>query len=269
MGPVAQAIIDTVVGAVCTQRLVPGAKIGEARVAQLFSTSRTVVRQALQHLAFLGLVRLEANRGAFVATATVKEADDLYSARRLIEAETVATLARDCTANDMRLLRAHIDREREAVRDGNRWRLIRLRSEFHLTIASLAGNAVLHDLLGQIIPRTAMIAAFYRSGCADCSPTDEHLRLVESSAKGDAQACARLMCDHLKLDESRLASPHLQHPGRWICQRRCSGAQRKREAGPSESSGPRASLARPNKPESRQGRASRCRPTFTSTMPRS
>ncbi len=215
------------------------------------------MRQALQHLAFLGLVRLEANRGAFVATATVKEANDLYSARRLIEAETAATLARDCTANDMRLLRAHIDREREAVRDGNRWRLIRLRSEFHLTIASLAGNAVLHDLLAQIIPRTAMIAAFYRSGGADCSPTDEHLRLVESLAKGDAEACARLMCDHLKLDESRLCFPSSPAPRQMDLSEALLGRTAKERGGAIQSSGPRASLARPNKPDSRQGRASR------------
>ena len=212
LGPVAQAIVDAVLGAACTQRLAPGAKIGEAQVAQLFSTSRTVVRQALQHLAFLGLVRLEANRGAFVVTATVKEASDLYSARRLIEAETAAALARDCTANDVRALRAHIGRERGAERDGDRWRLTRLRSEFHLAIARLAGNDVLHDLLAQILPRTTMIGAFYRSGCAACNPTDEHSRLVESFASGDAETCARLMCDHLKLDESRLCFPAAPTP---------------------------------------------------------
>jgi DNA-binding GntR family transcriptional regulator len=207
LGPKAQSIVDAMLSAICTHRLAPGTKIGEAQVAQFFSTSRTIVRQALQHLAFLGMVRLEANRGAFVATASLKEAGDLYSARKLIEAETVAALVRDCTANDIRFLRAHIDREREAEEMGDRWMLIRLRSEFHLMIAKLSGNDVLHDLLAHILPRTAMIAAFYRDCCATCSPTDEHARLVDNLASGDADACIRLMRDHLELDESRLSFP--------------------------------------------------------------
>ena len=123
VGTRAQSIVDAVLSGICTHRLAPGAKLGEAQMAQIFGTSRSVVRQALQHLAFLGVVRLEANRGAFVANASLKEVADLYSARRLIEAETVAALARDCTANDIRSLRAHIGREREAERTGDRWML--------------------------------------------------------------------------------------------------------------------------------------------------
>ena len=56
--------------AIIDRRLAPGTKLSEAEVGTLFEVSRTVVRSALQMLAFEGLVRSERNRGAFVANPT-------------------------------------------------------------------------------------------------------------------------------------------------------------------------------------------------------
>lgn len=207
LGPKARQIVDAVLGAICTNRLSPGLKLGEAQLATIFGTSRTVVRQALQQLAFFDLVRLEPNRGAFVAKATPREARDLYAARRAIEAETIAELARHCTANDIRTLRRHIDFEREAERTGARWDMIRLRSDFHLEIARLSGNEVLHDLLARILPRTAMIAACYRAQRLACHPTDEHAGLIDLLAAGKVDTCVQFMRAHLELDETRLSFP--------------------------------------------------------------
>lgn len=88
--PIALAVTD----AIAAGRLPAGSKLGEKELGRLFRCDRTRVRQALQHLAFAGLVRPEPNRGAFVASPTLEEAQALYAARRLIEAETVREAAR-------------------------------------------------------------------------------------------------------------------------------------------------------------------------------
>jgi DNA-binding GntR family transcriptional regulator len=193
-------------------RLSPGDKLGEDQIAILFHTSRTVVREALHSLAHLGIVQPEANRGAFVASATAKEASDLYAARRVIETETIAQLARHCTANDIRALRQHLQAERAARKHENSAELIQIRSRFHLKMAELAGNRVLSDLLRQILPRTAMIATFYRYPRHTPKATDDHEELIRLLSAGDAESCVQLMREHLEFDEDNLRFPD-RRPG--------------------------------------------------------
>lgn len=106
--------------AICARRLPPGAKLAENELASVFGACRTIVRHALHRLSFMGIVRSQSNRGAFVAHFSSKEASELLSARRLIEKEVIALLVRHCTANDIRTLRAHVAREHESARSNKR-----------------------------------------------------------------------------------------------------------------------------------------------------
>lgn len=189
--PIALAVTD----AIAAGRLPAGSKLGEEELGRLFRCGRTRVRQALQRLAFAGLVRLEPNRGAFVASPTLEEAQSLYAARRLIEAEIVREATRDCTANDIRRLRAHCQEQEAARHDQSRF--IRLLSEFHMLIAGIGGNAVLADILAQLMPRTAVIQALYRPHAGGACAVEDHLRLIEMMARGDPEAAAQAMHDHL------------------------------------------------------------------------
>ena len=89
-------------------------------------------------------MRLEPNRGAFVASPSLAEAEAVYAARRLIEVEILREATRHCTANDVRRLRAHCQAQEDARADQPRY--IRLLSEFHMQIAEIGGNVVLTEL---------------------------------------------------------------------------------------------------------------------------
>ena len=104
----AAMIRDHLRDAIVDRRLAPGTKLNEAEVGTLFDVSRTVVRAALQALAFEGLVRTERNRGAFVANPTPDEARQVFAARRLIEpglalaaAQRILQLAQGLTPDDL------------------------------------------------------------------------------------------------------------------------------------------------------------------------
>jgi DNA-binding GntR family transcriptional regulator len=198
------AIVAAVVEAVSDRRLPAGTKLGEEELARLFETSRTTIRQALQHLGFLGLVRLEPKRGAYIAQPSPSYAADLYAARRAIEAETVAEATRYCTARDIRRLRQHIEVQQNAASAGDRRELVRLRGEFHLVLAEVSGNEVLTGLLAQLLPRCALIRALYDPEPLIARPIDEHVELVDLMAKGDVEAAVALVRQHLEINERRL-----------------------------------------------------------------
>lgn len=59
----------------------PGEWLREIKICTEFDVGRSIARTALRTLADDGLVKIEQNRGAFVATTTVQEVFDLYEVR--------------------------------------------------------------------------------------------------------------------------------------------------------------------------------------------
>lgn len=190
-------LIAAVTDAIAAGRLTAGTKLGEEEFGALFNLGRTRVRQALRTLAFAGLVRLEPNRGAFVASPSLEEAEAVYAARRLIEGDIVREATRHCTANDIRRLRAQCAAQEAARSDQPCY--LRLLSEFHLLIAEIGGNMVLAEILSGLVPRTALMQALYQppgEGGGPCA-IDHHLQIVRLMAAGDAEGAAAAMATHL------------------------------------------------------------------------
>lgn len=71
--PVVASIFNTLLSGIHEGRLLPGARISDAALAEEFHVSRTPVREALQRLRNLGLVEASASRYTRVATVTPRQ----------------------------------------------------------------------------------------------------------------------------------------------------------------------------------------------------
>ena len=136
-------IYEQIVSAIFEHRLQPGTKLGEDRLAAIFGVSRSRIRLVLMRLAHEQMVRLEPNRGAFVAAPTPEEARHIFEARRLIEPGVVRRLIGILSANGLARLRGLVRDEGKARERSDRRATIRLSGEFHVLLAELAGNPVL------------------------------------------------------------------------------------------------------------------------------
>ena len=85
-------------------------KLPEDELASIYSVSRTAIRSALQALAHDRLVRLEPNRGAFVAHPSKQEAREIFDARMLIEPWVAALAAAAARRVDIVRLRRQLFR---------------------------------------------------------------------------------------------------------------------------------------------------------------
>lgn len=201
------AIIDRIMAAIVEHRLPPGTKLGEDRLGEVFGVSRTRIRQVLLRLAAEKVVTQIANRGAFVAQPTVQEAREVFDARRAVEAELVARVAAQATDAQVRRLREHLARERAVEEAGDQRQIIKLSGEFHVAIAAMAGNAVLADVLRELVARSSLILALYGSPRSrDCANGD-HAALLEAIRRRDRRAAAALMREHLRHVEEALDLP--------------------------------------------------------------
>ncbi|NLH82838.1 MAG: GntR family transcriptional regulator [Phyllobacteriaceae bacterium] len=196
-GTRAEKIHRDIVRAILEQRLGPGTKLGEDEVGAIYGVSRTIVRAALQSLAHEGIGVIEKNRGAFVAHPSVKEAAEVFQARRLIEPAITELAARACDAAGAALLRAHLARERQAESEGDDRAAIRLSGEFHVVLARIAGHKIYENFLRELVARSSLIILLYRRSRAQCCKIDHHGALVEAIAEGRGAEAAAQMVSHL------------------------------------------------------------------------
>ncbi len=200
--PAAQAgaterIVESITAAIVERRLMPGTKLAEQKIADIFSVSRTIVRQALNQLSRDHLVVLAPARGAFVATPSVDEARQVFEVRSMLEVAMVRSLCARISDAQVATLRAHLQQEQAAVARTDVPGRTRLLADFHTRLAQISGNAVLAQLLADLLSRSSLIALMYQSALSAGQSQHEHVQIVDAIARRDADAAAALMAQHL------------------------------------------------------------------------
>ncbi len=200
-----EAIYERILAAILEHRLSPGTKLGEDRLASIFAVGRARIRRVLPRLAHEGVVRLEPNRGAFVAQPTVAEARDVFEARRLIEPGIIERfLAQPDRRSMIARLRRHVAAERRARAEGDTRSIVRLSGAFHILLADMAGNALLARTMRELASLTCLIIALYDSPSVPSCLGEEHGEIVDRLAAGHAEHAVKLMTEHLHHVEANL-----------------------------------------------------------------
>jgi DNA-binding GntR family transcriptional regulator len=192
-----QRIVDSITAAIVERRLMPGTKLAEQQIADIFGVSRTLVRQALNQLSRDRLVTLEPARGAFVAKPSVQEAHQVFEVRAMLEAAMVKQLCAVVTDAQIAELRQHVKAEAAAVSRTDISGRTRLLADFHVVLARMLGNQVLAEMLEDLLTRSSLIALMYQSSHSAEHSQEEHVAIVDALEKRDARAAVRLLESHL------------------------------------------------------------------------
>jgi len=176
----------------------PGARLGQAELADQLGISRTSVREALRRLAGDGLVEFEVNRGFFVVDIGLDTVLQRLEARLVLEPSIARLAAERRHDHDLAAMRDAIDAEdaattSDAGHDASR--------AFHLALADATENEALVRLLD-----TLWIADVGRRLLAQrrVAPTwqdadvAEHREIVEAIEAGDAARAEALMRSHVE-----------------------------------------------------------------------
>ena len=192
-----QRIAESITTAIVERRLMPGTKLAEQKIADIFKVSRTLVRQALTQLNRDKLVTLEPARGARVAEPSVDEARQVFEVRRVLEAAMIARAAVELEPADLAELRRHLADEQAAVQRTDVPGRTRLLADFHVVLARLLGNQVLADMLADLVSRSSLIALMYQSAHSAEHSFAEHVAIVDALERRDVAGAVQLMHDHL------------------------------------------------------------------------
>lgn len=200
-------IRDHLRDAIVDRRLAPGTKLNEAEVGTLFDVSRTVVRAALQALAFEGLVKTERNRGAFVANPTPDEARQVFDSRRLIEPGIARLAAERITSTEIAQFRERLLHESDLLNQRGptaRRAEIHASGDFHLLLAKVAGNTILLRFMEELVARSSLVIALYgRTGASSCGHGD-HASILAALERHDGELASKLLLAHIDHIEADL-----------------------------------------------------------------
>lgn len=203
-GNATQRIAESITTAIIERRLMPGTKLAEQKIADVFKVSRTLARQALMQLSRDKLITLEPARGARVAEPSIAEARQVFEARSMLELAMIRRAATELTPAQIGELRLHLKAEADAVRRTDVSGRTRLLADFHVLIATMLGNEVLADMLGDLVSRCSLIALMYQSAHSAGHSADEHVAIVDAIEARDARGAVRLMESHLHHVEHNL-----------------------------------------------------------------
>jgi DNA-binding GntR family transcriptional regulator len=190
--------------AIAEHRLLPGARLVEDQLGEVFGVSRMRIRSVLHSLARDKVVTLQRNRGAVVAHPTVKEAKEVFAARRLIEVAMARDIVRAADDEALRRLKDHIKKEKQGERSQDRAFELKASHDFHTLLAEIVGNRVVVGFLRELMARSSLITAIYeRPDVSSCSHL-AHASLIKFIERRDADGLAAAMLQHLDQIEGDL-----------------------------------------------------------------
>ena len=204
-----EAVYGAIRRAMHMGRLSPGTKLQEPALARVLKVSRERVRKALHRLVHEGWLQAVPNRGTFVPRLTIGEMRQIYDVRTMLEAAIVRRLSAEHGPSAARRLKAHINKERLAVRNDDRGRLFGLSGEFHVLLAELCGNDELTSLLRGLLARSTMhFSLSAPERFHNCAGPHDHAEIAKEILAHNGEKASQLMLDHLLgLVELQSASP--------------------------------------------------------------
>lgn len=206
----ASTIGNQIIEAILSQRLAPDARLGEQELAQLFSCSRTIVREAMVDLCARGIVTVSPRRGWYLTEVDIPKARELYLAREIIETGLIRSLARPGHAPDgaaLDRIAAHLRDQAEALASPDVSRRSFLLGDFHVCLAKTAGNEVLSSYLRDLTVLTVLFTTRYQTPGDAQRSYDEHVAVFEALARSDFAAAEHAMCSHLRTWEEKVHVP--------------------------------------------------------------
>lgn len=198
------AIYAKIHAAIVERRILPGVRLVEDQLADVFGVSRMRIRSVLQSLARDKVVTLHRNRGAVVAYPSVREAKEVFAARRLIEVALAPDIVERADAKAVQRLKVHVKREKQGETKSNRALELKTSHDFHSLLAEITGNRVVVEFLRELMTQSLLITAIYeRPDVVSCSH-DAHAELIKFIERRDAEGLARAMRRHLEEIEADL-----------------------------------------------------------------
>ncbi len=174
----------------------PGDRLIEGKLSVEMAVSRIPVREALRALASEGLVTIEPRRGASVSILSDDIAYDMVEVRATLEGLNAKLAAQRRNEKTVEHLQNILSEGSRAIDNNNIEKIFSLNAQFHETLAIIAGNVVLTELMRSLRDRTALL--FAPSNMHRVKQNwDEHVQILNAVIAGNGDLASLLATQHV------------------------------------------------------------------------
>jgi DNA-binding GntR family transcriptional regulator len=189
---------DRIRSAILALELAPGSRLDQVGLAQSLAVSLVPIREALKGLEAEGFIQIIPRRGAFVTQISIRDIEDLYFSRQIIEGGAAFYAVPLLSEADLDRLQALCNQMDQTLVDKRFTDFFRLNRDFHFTIY----NRVPSQYLLNMITAQWELAERYRSRYVmlqDRGATiqQEHRAIVGACYARDAENARTQIVHHL------------------------------------------------------------------------
>lgn len=185
-------------------------RLTEEYFAQRFQISKSPIREALNRLEAEGLVKIVPRKGAFLRDFSVRDIEEIYELREILEAAVVR--GSEINPKTAQQLREAFAKAKKCKRMNDKSGYISADVAFHAILAKANKNsrvcAILESMRNQLL--ILRHQTFELSGP---NTVLEHGRILEALIAGDRDRAARLVVQHIRLARDRLVKSLSQANG--------------------------------------------------------
>ncbi len=191
----------------------PGESLHENTLAEKYKVSKTPVREALNMLRHEGYVQAQARRGYLVWPISLKDVQDVFQLRLMVEPPAAALAAERIDEPQLRQLRklseikyVHGDRQSYP-------RFLAANRDFHTAVAKASGNQRLAEVVERLLEE---MERFFHLGLdvrdSSGEMVHEHHDLVDALVAGDSQLSEKIMREQIMVSRKRVIEALISEP---------------------------------------------------------
>ncbi|AVX06193.1 putative HTH-type transcriptional regulator in unstable DNA locus (plasmid) [Maritalea myrionectae] len=182
---------------VITCELAPGTDVSEKELAERLAMSKTPVREAMGRLCLEGLMESFPRRGYRVSPVTVKDMNDLFAVRGILEGAAAALAAQNLTDQELDQL-AQLAKAEYVVGEGHSTKgFVASNEMFHAAIARGSKNPRLHSLImSHLEEGTRFLYMGTRARDVNFETHSDHNQIVTALRTRNGETARQAMLDH-------------------------------------------------------------------------
>lgn len=209
VGSSADAVYDTIAEGILSSVLPAGWRLGEERLASLFTVSRTPVREALTRLESEGLVDRNRRGGLVVASITSEQVFELYAIREALDGTAARLAAHIRSDADLATLERTNAQIAGAARDGDLPQLVSANVAFHKALAGASRNEMLQRFVAQVHQTVLRLRSTTLSQPGRAlAAVEEHEKIIDAIRARDEDAAEEAARRHMRhVLRARMAMP--------------------------------------------------------------
>ncbi|MCL6649927.1 MAG: GntR family transcriptional regulator [Chloroflexi bacterium] len=195
-----EEIYSTLRNAIIEERLPPGMKIVEERLASELGVSRIPLREALHKLERDGFVESLAHRGFRVTSFTESDLQQIYEIREFLEVPAAVKAIPKLRQHGFGPVEEALAAMRESVMTGEPIKIVSQHVRFHRLIYEASDNPRLVELLTPFMELGFTYRVARRAGANGWDDfLNAHQRLIDVLRTGTPEEVAQEMVEHLQL----------------------------------------------------------------------